>query len=51
VQSGGTQFTTAEVTLGRASTGLIWKAGSAGQFELLLFGRIGTFGQVRARVG
>jgi outer membrane receptor protein involved in Fe transport len=50
VQNGGTRFTTAEVTQGLATIGLAYDADLAGQFELALFGRRGTFGQVRARI-
>lgn len=50
VQNGGTRFTSAEVSLGLASFGVAFDADGAGQFDLALFGRRETFGQVRARV-
>ncbi|HKP61891.1 MAG TPA: TonB-dependent receptor [Polyangiales bacterium] len=50
VQNGGTEYTSAEVTLGRASAGLTWRPGDASQLDLLLYGRRACFEQVRARV-
>lgn len=50
VQNGGTQFTTAEVSMGLASIGLAYDLDRAGQLDLSLFGRRERFGQVRARI-
>jgi iron complex outermembrane recepter protein len=50
VQNGGTRFTTAEVSLGLANLGVAYDTERAGQFELSLFARRETFGQVRARI-
>jgi outer membrane receptor protein involved in Fe transport len=50
VQNGGTRFTTAEVSMGLASVGLVYDLDRAGQLELSLFGRRERFGQVRARI-
>jgi iron complex outermembrane recepter protein len=50
VQNGGTRFTTAEVTLGNLSLEGHLDADTAGRFDLTLYGRRASFGQVRARV-